>query len=61
MEKGTRPASSTPLVPEDDSLAHDEAAAAGVEDVEARKKDGDSPRVLSSTAQSTGMPAGVEG
>ena len=60
MEKETQPASSGAPVPEDDSLAPDEAAAAVMDEIEAGEADKDSPRDSSSTAQSTGMPAGAE-
>ena len=61
MEQETQPANSGAPVPEDDSLAPDEAAAAVMDEMEARETDKDSPRDSSSTAQSTGMPAGTEG
>ena len=61
MEQETQPANSSAPISENDSLAPDEAAAAGVEEIEARDEDVDSPRDSSSTAQSTGWPAGAGG
>ena len=60
MNQETQPAISGEPVPEDDSHAPDEDAAAVTDEIEASEADTNSPRDSSSTAQSTGMPAGAE-